>query len=122
MSLALFATLRVAAPSGLDAARDRIVGILAVAPGERPLAPRFGWRAHDLGPLSLLGAEGAVARAAAAVWAEEALHELAPDLGVERVEILSAKDGVAVVGVALAGGRVEAEIAFGRERATWPGN
>ncbi len=59
--------------------------ILEVAPGERRLLPDFGWRGHQLERL-----ETPVERAAAAIWAEEALERWAPHLEVERVEILEA--------------------------------
>jgi phage baseplate assembly protein W len=76
--------------------------ILEAVPGERPLRPRFGWRAHFLSAL-----ESPAERVLAAALAERALAEWAPELGVERVEILAA-----------AGGRVHLEIsgACGRRR------
>ncbi|MBI4585644.1 MAG: hypothetical protein HY717_16660 [Planctomycetes bacterium] len=82
--------LEWSAPGGAPAGGERPIEetarlILEVAPGERRLLPDFGWRGHQLERL-----ETPVERAAAAIWAEEALERWAPHLGVERIEILEA--------------------------------
>lgn len=73
-------------PERKDFLADTARLVLAIAPGERPFLPGFGWKAHRLG-----GLEGPAARHAAEVLAEDALREWAPDLGVERVVVVGVR-------------------------------
>ncbi len=62
--------------------------ILGVAPGERRLRPDFGWGGHLLPDL-----HDPVQRQVAAHLAEEALHLWAPELEIERVEVVAIREG-----------------------------
>lgn len=57
--------------------------VLEVVPGERRLLPEFGWRGHFLPDL-----ESPAGQALGGVFAEEDLSRWAPDLGVERVDVI----------------------------------
>ena len=61
--------------------------ILEVVPGERRFLPEFGWKAHFLSSM-----QSPVDRAIAAVFAERALAQWAPDLRVEHVEVEDVDD------------------------------
>ena len=62
--------------------------ILEIVPGERPMLPGFGWRAHLL-PLSDEAAtDTSTFRGLVALLAEEALVDWAPDLDLREVQVL----------------------------------
>ena len=62
---------------------DTVRLVLEVIPGERPLLPDFGWRAHLLSPLY-----GPNRKAIAGLLAEEALARWIPGLQIDRVDVM----------------------------------
>lgn len=90
------------------ARRARLV--LEVVPGERRLLPGFGCRIHEIPSLST-----SAERQLAAACVEDALERWAPDLGVERAEVLPVEEGLARDG-APASGSVRLRL---RARGAW---
>lgn len=91
---------------GSLAGRARLV--LGIAPGERPLLPEFGWKGHRL------DLEDPVTRQAAAVLAEDALRRWAPDLCVEKVDVIGVKGKTADLTVSARGEEVRIGIPLSR--------
>jgi phage baseplate assembly protein W len=63
--------------------------VLEVVPGERPLLPAFGCRLHELRSL-----ETERERQLAAALVEESLERWAPELGIERADVIPLEDGL----------------------------
>ena len=102
------------APPSLLALRARLV--LEVAPGERRLLPEFGCRIHQLPSL-----DGAALCELAAALVEEALDRWAPDLGVDRADVLAAEGKEVRLRLRASGAWHALTITHRRAAAAWEG-
>ncbi len=81
-----------------DDIAERLRRVLEVAPGERPLTPRFGCRIHALGAFDALDEHG---RRLSEALVEEALERWAPWAHVRRATVIDATASslrIAIVG------------------------